>query len=200
LQHVEGGQWIHNERASLTSDLINYIKVDDAITNRSHQSIMVARLGDSETEVTSAEFEERWRRFLACMNLYQFLPNFHFATGSEIANGLVEDVPFEASAGLSKEWSEVRDSVCSGLRHCAELLATSGLHESLIPHVEYYNEKMDDDAFAEMAWPNNNPPVAVLAGDQESFLASWQEDGWKVFTPDQLQAQGIAALIEQLNR
>ncbi len=161
---------------------------------------MVARLGDSETEVTSAEFEERWRRFLACMNLYQFLPNFHFATGSEIANGLVEDVPFEASAGLSKEWSEVRDSVCSGLRHCAELLATSGLHESLIPHVEYYNEKMDDDAFAEMAWPNNNPPVAVLAGDQESFLASWQEDGWKVFTPDQLQAQGIAALIEQLNR
>jgi DEAD/DEAH box helicase domain-containing protein len=200
LQHVEGGLWIHNERASLTSDLINYIKVDDAITNRSHQSIMVARLGDSETEVTSAEFEERWRRFLACMNLYQFLPNFHFATGSEIANGLVEDVPFEASEGLSKEWFEVREGVCSGLRHCAEELATSGLHESMIPQVEYYNEKIDDDAFAEMAWPNCNPPVAVLAGDQESFLASWQEDGWKVFTPDQLQAQGIAALIEQLNR
>ncbi len=200
LQHIDGGAWVHNERTSLTSDLINYIKVDDAMSNRSHQSIMVARLGDSEAEVTSVEFEERWRRFLACMNLYQFLPNFHFATGSEIANGLVEDVPFEASAGLSKEWSEVRDGVCSGLRHCAEELATSGLPESLIPQVEYYNEKIDDDAFAEMAWPNSNPPVAVLAGDQESFLASWQEDGWKVFTPDQLQAQGIAALIEQLNR
>jgi hypothetical protein len=31
------------------------------------------------------------------------------------------------------------------------------------------------------------------------FLGRWQEDGWKVFTPDQLQAQGIAVLIEQLN-
>ncbi len=102
LQHIDGGAWVHNERTSLTSDLINYIKVDDAMSNRSHQSIMVARLGDSEAEVTSVEFEERWRRFLACMNLYQFLPNFHFATSSEIANGLVEDVPFEASAGLSR--------------------------------------------------------------------------------------------------
>jgi hypothetical protein len=32
------------------------------------------------------------------------------------------------------------------------------------------------------------------------FLGRWQEDGWKVFTPDQLQAQGIAVLIEQLNQ
>ncbi len=199
LNHVEGGQWVHNEKASLTADLINYIKVDDAMTNRSHQSIMVARLGDSAAEVGSENFEERWRRFLACINLYQFLTNFHFATGSEIANGLVEEMPFEASAGLPKEWAAVRDNVCSGLRHCTEELAASGLSEALIPQIEYYNENIDDDAFAEMAWPNCNPPVAVLAGDQESFLKRWQENGWKVFTPDQLQAQGVAALIEHLH-
>jgi DEAD/DEAH box helicase domain-containing protein len=200
LQHMDGGQWVHNERTSLTSDLINYIKVDAAMTNRSHQSIMVARLGDSEADVTSTDFEERWRRFLACMNLYQFLANFHFATGSEIADGLVDEIPFEASSGLSKEWAEVRDGVCSSLRHTAEELAASGLSESQFPQVEYYNENIDDDAFAEMAWPSCNPPVAVLAGDQELFLSRWQEDGWKVFTPDQLQAQGIAVLIEQMKR
>ena len=199
LQHTDGGQWVHNEKASLTSDWINYIKVDDAMTNRSYQSIMIARLGDSEADVTSSGFEERWRRFLACMNLYQFLANFHFATGSEISGGLVEPFPLEASAGLSKEWSEVRSCVCSGLRHLVEEMAASGISESQLPQVEYYNENIDDDAFAEMAWPNCNPPVAVLAGDQESFLSHWQQDGWKVFTPDQLQAQGIAALIEQLN-
>jgi len=200
LQNMDGGEWVYNERASLTTDLVNYIKVDDAMTNRSHQSITVARLGDSDAELTSTDFEERWRRFLACMNLYQFLANFHFATGSEITAGLVDGIPFETSTGLSKEWAEVRDGVCSGLRNSTEELAASGLTESLIPEVEYYNENIDDDAFAEMAWPNCNPPVAVLAGDQESFLGRWQEDGWKVFTPDQLQAQGIAALIEQLNR
>ncbi len=114
---------------------------------------MVARLGDSEADVTSPDFEERWRRFLACMNLYQFLANFHFATGSEVAGELVDEPPFEVLAAMSKEWAAVRDGVCSSVRHVVEELAACAVNQVALPQVEYYNENIDDDAFAEMAWP-----------------------------------------------
>jgi DEAD/DEAH box helicase domain-containing protein len=161
---------------------------------------MVARLGDDEPDVTSPNFEERWRRFLACMNLYQFLGNFHFATSSEVTSGSVEPFPFEASSGISIAWAVVRDGVFSSLRHVVEELAVSLPSGSRVPKVEYYNENIDDDAFAEMAWPEREPPIAVLAGDQEAFVRRWQEGGWRIFTPDQLQAQGVTVLVEQLNR
>ena len=67
-----------------------------------------------------------------------------------------------------------------------------------LPAVEYFNEQIDDDAFAELAWPSCRPPVALLAGDQEDFALQWQNQGWKVFTPDLLQAKGITHLISQL--
>jgi hypothetical protein len=38
----------------------------------------------------------------------------------------------------------------------------------------------------------------VLAGDQTDFRARWQEQGWEVFTPDDLQARGMQHLIDQL--
>ncbi len=67
-----------------------------------------------------------------------------------------------------------------------------------IPKVEHFNNQIDDDAFAEMAWPNSKPPIAILAGDQTAFAGQWQKQGWKVFTPDELQAKGISCLIDQL--
>jgi DEAD/DEAH box helicase domain-containing protein len=67
-----------------------------------------------------------------------------------------------------------------------------------IPAVEHFNERIDDDAFAELAWPQHHPPVALLAGDQMDFAPQWQQHGWKILTPDDLQARGISYLIDVL--
>jgi DEAD/DEAH box helicase domain-containing protein len=67
-----------------------------------------------------------------------------------------------------------------------------------VPTVEHFNAQIDDDAFAEMAWPDRQPPIAVLAGEQMDLASKWQELGWKVLTLDDLQAKGIAYLIDQL--
>jgi hypothetical protein len=37
-----------------------------------------------------------------------------------------------------------------------------------------------------------------LAGDQISFASQWQQQGWRVITPDELQARGTRYLIDQL--
>jgi DEAD/DEAH box helicase domain-containing protein len=77
-----------------------------------------------------------------------------------------------------------------------ELAAAALPLPAALPKVEYFNEKIDDDAFAEMAWPACSPPIAVLAGDQIDFASAWQQQGWKIMTPDDLQAKGIAYLID----
>ncbi|MDB4373010.1 DUF1998 domain-containing protein, partial [Mariniblastus sp.] len=199
LPQQDGGEWVHLEKASLTNDLVSYMKVDDALTNRHGNTIMVARLGDSDSEVTGSDFEERWRRFLACMNLYQFLGSFHFWASSEVGEGTAPEIPFNVTIEIANEWQEIRDEVTSSLRHCVDDLANAGLPlPRALPVVEHYNDAIDDDAFAEMAWPTLNPPLAILAGDQEAFGAQWQELGWKVFTPDSLQVNGFEALAERL--
>lgn len=67
-----------------------------------------------------------------------------------------------------------------------------------IPQIECFNDQVEDDAFAELAWPKCSPPIAILAGDQTTFVKNWQEQGWKVITPDDLQAKGISYLVDQL--
>ena len=91
------------------------------------------------------------------------------------------------------------ENVTSGLRPYVQELASAGLPvPEALPEVEHYNEQIDDDAFAELAWPQCQPPVAVLAGEQIDFVRHWQAQGWKVLTPDDLQAKGITYLIDHL--
>ena len=49
-----------------------------------------------------------------------------------------------------------------------------------------------DEGFAEMAWPRAAAPVCPLIGDQSTFAAAWEGEGWTVVTPDAVQANGIA--------
>ena len=78
-------------------------------------------------------------------------------------------------------------------------LATAGLPlPAAIPEVEHFSDRIDDDAFAELAWPQCKPPLAVLAGEQVHFAGQWQHEGWKIVTPDELQAKGIGYLIDEL--
>ena len=59
---------------------------------------------------------------------------------------------------------------------------------------------IDDDAFAELAWVGLSPPVAVLSGDQVDFASAWQQLGWKVIVPDDLQAKGTHWLIDVISK
>jgi DEAD/DEAH box helicase domain-containing protein len=195
----QDGQWVYNDRACLNQDLVTYITMADAVSNRQSQVIVLARLGDSAAEVSGSDFNERWRRFLACQNFYQFSENFHLWAGSEAETGDAPDIPLEAAVAVADEWQPVLNDVMPSLRSYVEALATAGLPApGAIPKVEHFNEKIDDDAFAELAWPDCKPPIAILAGDQEDFVPQWQSQGWKIITPDELQAKGIGYLIDQI--
>lgn len=188
ITHVDQGDWVYNDRVSLNQDMLAFVAVDDVLSNRRSSTITLARLGDGEDEVTGSDFQERWRRFLACMNLYQFSSNFSFWATSEVESGDAPEIPVvQAEAVFSVEWQEVLDEVASVLHPYISVLAAA---ESVVPKVEFFNDHIDDDAFAEMAWPACVPPVAVLAGDQVDFAGKWQKLGWKIVVPADLQAKG----------
>lgn len=199
LPTVDSGQWVYNDKATLSQDVITYITLGDAISNRQNQAIILGRLGDTEAECTGSGYNERWRRFLACANLFQFCENFHFWTSSESISGIAPDIPLQATTATSDEWRTVLDNVTPSLRSFVQELAMAGLPvPQTIPQIECFNDQIEDDAFAELAWPKCSPPIAILAGDQTTFVKNWQEQGWKVITPDDLQAKGISYLVDQL--
>ena len=81
---------------------MTYITMADAVSNRQSQVIVLARLGDSDAEVTGSDFNERWRRFLACLNFYQFCENFRFWASSEVEHGRGARHPAEAAVRPSR--------------------------------------------------------------------------------------------------
>jgi DEAD/DEAH box helicase domain-containing protein len=199
LDTSDAGEWVHNEKASLNQDLIAYIAVGDALSNRQSQTIILGRLGDSEAEVTGSDYLERWRRFLACMNLYQFAGNFSFWSTSECPIGTAPEIALGAAQEPPDEWADIIAQTTAAIRPYAEEMARNGLPTPEgLPVVEYFNDAIEDDAFAELAWPDCNPPIAVLSGEQVEFAGQWQKTGWKIFTPDELQVSGVTALIDQI--
>jgi DEAD/DEAH box helicase domain-containing protein len=90
----------------------------------------------------------------------------------------------------------VREEVIASVQTLVEGLAAAQVP---VPEAAYEDEAIDDDALAELAWPDRSPPLAVLAGDQASLASAWQAAGWKVVTADELQAKGNSTLIELLN-
>ena len=196
LDHIDEGDWVYNDRASLNQDIIAYISVEDILSHRLPNTLILGRLGDDETEVTGSDFKERWRRFLACVNLYQFSENFKFWAVSEVEEGTAPDLSVVAQDKLPGVWQEVMDDVIVSLRPYISALVAAAV---LVPEVEYFNDNIDDDAFAELAWPECTPSVAVLSGDQTDFAGKWQNLGWKVIVLDELQAKGSNWLIEIIN-
>ena len=192
-------EWVHNDKAALNQDVITYITVADAVSNRQTQVITLARLGDSEAEVTGSDYKERWRRFLACLNFYQFSENLCFWGSSEVDSGEAPEIPLSAAESAPDEWQTVLDGVMASLRPYVHQLSQAGLAgPGTIPQVEFFNDQIDDDAFAELAWPECDPKIALLAGEQEGFATEWSSQGWKVFTPDDLQVKGVTSLIDQI--
>jgi DEAD/DEAH box helicase domain-containing protein len=194
---AEGGEWAYNDKAAMNQDMVTYITVDDALSNRLGRVILLARIGDSGAEVTGSDYLERWRRFLACLNLYQFCETFRFWTSTEAQQDHAPDLPLTPTAAVAGDWQKIIDEVTPSLRPYVMELAAAGLPiPDGLPEVEHFNDNIDDDAFAELAWPQAKPPIALLAGDQADFASQWQKLGWKVVVPDDLQAKGTGHLVD----
>ena len=197
LPAIEGGDWVHNDRAGISQDLIAYIALNDAISNRMGEVIVLARLGDTDSECLGSDYRERWRRFLACLNLFQFCSTFRFWSTSEALNGTAPELPLQSSVKPDDDWIQISNNVTKSIRQYVLDLAGMGLPApEALPIVEHYNDNIDDDAFAELAWPQLQPQVALLAGDQVEFAEKWQQLGWKVVVPDDLQAKGVRYLAD----
>jgi DEAD/DEAH box helicase domain-containing protein len=193
LSHTAGGDWVYNAKASLTQDVITYVPVTRGEGNHQAQMVILGRLDDREAQVAGSDFRERWRCFLACMNLYQFCDRFIMWTTSEALGGLAPDLPTAVQPTLDEAWAHILEQITTAFRPYIPALSAAG---APVPQVEFYHDEIDDDAFAELAWPQLHPPVAVLAGDQVAFASQWQQLGWHVIAADDLHAKGVGWLIE----
>ena len=87
------------------------------------------------------------------------------------------------------------------LRPYVEELATAGLPDAAGPFRKssISTTKIDDDAFAELAWPHcqaaDRHPGRRPGGLRQPVA---EAQGWKVIVPDELQAKGIAYLVDQI--
>jgi DEAD/DEAH box helicase domain-containing protein len=104
LDHAADGDWVYNDRASLTQDLVTCMSVAAGPEISQGQAIVLGRLADDEAAVTAGDFRERWRQFLACMNLYQWCDSFTMWTTSEAQNGTAPDLPLTSHIRLDSAW------------------------------------------------------------------------------------------------
>ena len=195
LTHLEDADWVYNDKACLSQDMVTYVAVEDVLSNRQSKVVAMARLGTSEAEVSGSDYRERWRRFLACLNLYQFCDTFKVWATSEVPIEEAVELPVAVVSTPLGEWQKIFDETTSSLRPFIGPLAAADVP---VPIVEYFNDRIGDDAFAELAWVDLNLPVAVLAGDQAAFAAAWQRLGWTIVNLEELQAKGASRLIDMI--
>lgn len=191
---IDNGSWVCNPQASSGRDVVAFSPLEACLSNRREQVRVTARLGDSEEERLAIQaYRPRWRRFLSCLNLFQFCGAFTFFTSSEVAEGMAPNVIPISIEVASGEWKEIREEVISSFQGLIDELAAAG---SSLPKVAYEDDAVGEEAVAELAWPNHASHIAVLAGDQVSLTSVWQAAGWKVITAEDLRAKGHQVLID----
>ena len=160
LGHHEDGEWIYNDKTSLTQDILSYATVADVLSNRRHQTIVLARIGDSEAERTGSDFPGTMAAIsggpepLPVHRRLSVLGQLRSGGGNG-SRYLLSALPTR-SAG---EWQDVLNATTQFLRPYVHELATAGLPvPAAIPEVEHFSEHIDDDAFAELAWPRASLP------------------------------------------
>jgi DEAD/DEAH box helicase domain-containing protein len=180
------GVWALNAAFTLSTDAFVALHQEDFMERKVAGVMVTARLGDSAAERSGTAYKERWRRFLAGMNLFQFLTQFEFFAGSDHQEAELWAMPSRSSAGISAEWAGVLQLAVGSLLGVLRQMAERAIP---VPMVEFYHDELTDDACAELAWKGHR--IAVLVGDQASFATHWQNLGWKVVTHDELSAKSI---------
>jgi DEAD/DEAH box helicase domain-containing protein len=182
------GPWLHAAILAPGGDLLVMGRQEDIANNARDQIVVRLRLGDSPDERAGPAYLERWRRWLGFGNLLQFCSTFAWLCVSEVAAGTAPDLELGRAGKGDIDWSAVLDDLLPSLRPLAERLAAAGI---AMPDTEVYLEHAPDDCFAEMAWHCAKPWVCLLVADQATFRTEWEEAGWTVVTPDDIQVHGI---------
>ena len=182
------GPWLHATVLAPGGDLLVLGRQEDIVSNARDRVVVRLRLGDSPDERAGTVYLDRWRRWLGLGNLFQFCAAFEWFCVSEVTMGMAPDLELGGVEADAADWSAVLEAILPSLRPLAERLAAAGI---AMPKVELYLETAPDDCFAEMAWPGAQPAVCLLVADQSSFRTAWEEAGWIVVTPAEIQAHGI---------
>jgi DEAD/DEAH box helicase domain-containing protein len=182
------GNWFHATVLEPSGDLLVMGRQEDIVGNARDRVVVRLRLGDSPNERAGTAYLERWRRWLAMGNLFQFCSAFQWFCVSEVIIGTGPDLELGGAETDAVDWSVVLEDILPSLRPLAERLAAAGI---AMPEIEVYLESAPDDCFAEMAWPCAHPAVCLLVADQLSFRTAWERAGWGVVTLADIQAHGI---------
>jgi DNA helicase-4 len=113
----------------------------------------------------------------------------------------IDALPSIAKTPATKEvsvfdpWSEVVEDVIDGLKAVVQVMRT--IEGTPIPKVAF---DFDDSGefVGELAWPDQVPPMVVLAGEQSEHRERWESEGWMVFPENVAIRQGGIWLADQL--
>ena len=192
----EGGDWLWMDRISLSQDMISYALAEELTVQQFERLRIALRLEDSWDErKKELTFSKRWRQFLAMLNFFQFANNLVFFTTSEVNAGSAPELPLDLGQGLSSEWDEVLEETISSMDALVRAMASAAC---ALPEVGYEDESIADDALAEFAWPECDPPVVLLIADQMHQHAKWNKAGWKVFTEQDSETLGLQGLAHAI--
>ncbi|WP_299018076.1 DEAD/DEAH box helicase [uncultured Photobacterium sp.] len=196
IDHTSKGDWVWLNRIGETEDLLAYAYGKELILHDYTNLKISLRLDDSEAIRSKREtYLKRWRQCLAIMNLFQFAQSFiPFAT-SEFEEGTAPIITPKIATSISSEWQDVLDNTLPSLIKLVKSMAAA---DKAVPEVEFYNDDLAEELYAELAWPEASPPIAILWGDQTNFCSTWQDTGWKVITDRDIKVKGGSWLLSQL--
>ena len=186
----------------LTQDVLSYATVADVVSNRRHRTVVLARIGDSEAERTGSDFPERWRRFLAGLNLFQFIDGFRFWASSEVDAGTAPDF----SIGVAVE---IGLRVAGHLRTRPRSCCVRTFRNSRQPDCRFHRRSPRSSTSASISTTmpspsspgrNASPPWRCSRVTRSISPASGRTMAGRSSRPDELQAKGISYLIDQLTQ
>ena len=202
---TESGTWVLSEKLGHSNDdLFVIASSSDAINGLADRIFVWLRLPDSKSNRELEGYVERWRRFLALTNLFQFCDRFRALVSSEADDETVSTLDVVSDDVLDERWKAIQDDIVVVLSPFLPLMAAAGVS---VPQVEVYLSDASE-CFAEIAWfskaasgsdkQNLSAGTAILVGDQVSFAGEWQQAGWSVITLSDIQAKGVAWLLSML--
>lgn len=193
LKSGDEGDWVWLSRIGQTEDLLACALVDDLANDDFNQLALALRLDDAESERSQTKtYHLRWRRFMGLFNLFQFSKNLTIFSTTEVTEGSAPEIDISSTIDLNTDWEDVLSEVISSLEPFVRALAKAA---KTLPIVEYFNDDLDEELFAELAWPDASTPIAVLTGDQATFHKKWQDIGWSVITNNDIAVKGIDNII-----
>lgn len=181
-----------------TSDLMPALMGQDAQRLAGHVRVIVHLIDTVERRGNEDAFVPVWRRFQALANLLQFLPGAVITT---VETNHARQVPAQMLGAVitaqtpDTPWTKVIRYVQASYRGLSQRLAEANVP---VPIVGFELIVADDVAgMAELAWPDSQPPVALVIGGATADAVAFRDEKWSVIDADDPTAfdQIIAVLI-----